>query len=212
MLTPPSHSHVTVKKTGDSYWAATIFSFKKCRDRSTPLSLVILASEVMIWSIRWIMSLWISSRNLAGFPPDDVAIVAGGRVVPKELIHLWGFNTSRTVRLGVWVVSGRRFFFGGMFFVWVWSFFYGVNSLDPTIITGQKSTNMEETKTGSRYISTNVQDHPLLKYCKLIGSLFLVKGKRFGSTMCPRFGVQKFSHPEDEHRVWRRTGFWVMFV
>ena len=39
----------------------------------------------------------------------------GGRVVPKELIHLWGFNTSRTVRLGVWVVSGCRLFFR-MFF------------------------------------------------------------------------------------------------
>lgn len=83
MLTPPKTKGVT-PQTGDSYWAATIFRFKKCRDRSTPLSLVILASEVMIWSIRWIMSLWISSRNLAGFPPDDVVIVVGGESFPKN--------------------------------------------------------------------------------------------------------------------------------
>ena len=31
---------------------------------------------------------------------------------------------------------------------------------------------MEETKTGSHCISTNVQNHPLLKYCKFIGSLW----------------------------------------
>lgn len=170
MLTPPKTKGVT-PQTGDSYWAATIFRFKKCRDRSTPLSLVILASEVMIWSIRWIMSLWISSRNLAGFPPDDVVIVVGGESFPKNWctrkdltpVELFGDRCLG----GFWLST----FFFRMFFVWVWSFFQGVNSLDPTIITGQKSTNMEETKTGSRYISTNVQDHPLLKYCKFIGSL-----------------------------------------
>lgn len=66
MLTPPKTKGVT-PQTGDSYWAATIFRFKKCLPiHSSQLGQ--LCSQVMIWSIRWIMSLWISSRHLAYSP------------------------------------------------------------------------------------------------------------------------------------------------